>query len=546
MRKTVVLFLLGVAILYLHPVGDTDVFWHLKTGELIINSLSIPEQDNFSFTTYKDLNESERPRLKYILRQYWLSETIFFVVWKIGGVLGLIIFRAIIFLLILLIISNYLKKNKLSLMTEASILLLIGLHLARYSTDRPQIFSFLFTACYIHEIESLMSGLKRPYLTLPLINLLWANMHSSALMGIFISIIYLIFIIPSLFKRNICLNSNGYIKAGILLFSILISLLNPNTYQVIPLMVEQMLQKPLHFYYNTEYMSPIERLTEMKEFHPEYWLFLIITMVFLFSRTISVLHRILLFCLMIFSLTAIRFSPFFIITAGIFVSPPFDTFLRRVRISGTEVLRVSLFLISTGLFLFTAFKHRDELLRFNVKDIYPEKAVEFIANKVMQETNVRLFNYFEWGGYIIWKQPGLKVFIDGRVLRLSVWEDYFKIAIKPDPQWNELLRKYEVNFILFPPVTPDTGMPLNILYLITGHPEWKPLYADEDSLLFARRDYPMKEIPLETVKEIILQRLRFWLEQEPNNSVRWRNLRNACLLFENRDFRSSVCRSLSP
>ncbi len=553
MRKTIgfLIVFLGIAILYLHPVGDTDVFWHIKTGELTLKTLSIPGQDNFSFTTYENLKDSEVPRLHFILKQYWLSQPIFFLIWKLGGIPGLAIFRAAIFLLILLLILNYLKKRNLSFTIQVSLLLLAGIHLARYSTDRPQIFSFFFTACYIHEMESLIAGQKRPLFTLPLINLLWANMHSSALMGIFIASVYLVSMLPVFLKKNSGYNGKNYLQAGIIFFSILISLLNPNNYQVFPLMSEQLFQKPLHFYYNTEYMSPIERLKELKELNPEYWLFVIITTVCLLSNEMSGLHRSLLICLMLFSLTAIRFSPFFIIASAMFSAKPLESLLKKFRGSVMEVFRGFLLSLSIGLFLVTAFIHRDELLSLKMKDIYPEQALNFISHYILPgveypSKNIRLLNYFEWGGYIIWKEPKLKVFIDGRVLRLSVWEDYFKTVLKPDHQWQERLMRYDVNLILLPPVTTDTGMPLNLLYLIIGAPNWKVIYADEDSIILTKKEEPFREVPVDTVKELILQKLMLWLEVEPDNPVRWRNLKNACSVFENKYFRSSACRSLSP
>jgi hypothetical protein len=34
------------------PLSDGDFWWHLKTGEYILNTRSIPKTDFFSFTNY--------------------------------------------------------------------------------------------------------------------------------------------------------------------------------------------------------------------------------------------------------------------------------------------------------------------------------------------------------------------------------------------------------------------------------------------------------------------------------------------------------------
>jgi hypothetical protein len=43
---------------------------------------------------------------------------------------------------------------------------------------------------------------------------------------------------------------------------------------------------------------------------------------------------------------------------------------------------------------------------------YPVKAVEFLKQNNFEG---RLFSNYGWGGYLIWKLPGEKVFIDGRM-----------------------------------------------------------------------------------------------------------------------------------
>jgi hypothetical protein len=86
---------------------------------------------------------------------------------------------------------------------------------------------------------------------------------------------------------------------------------------------------------------------------------------------------------------------------------------------------------------------------------YPEKAVSYLK-KNPSEGN--LFSLYGWGGYLIWKYPQSKVFIDGR---MPSWrwkapegesdramEDYNKVIQEADYQ--AIFAKYNVKTVLFP------------------------------------------------------------------------------------------------
>jgi len=498
-----------LCILYIHPVGDTDVFWHLNTGGYIVKNLEIPDKDPFSFTTYEGIRDEEVPRIRYILGGYWLSQAIMYLSWRLAGYYGLIILRVLILLGILMVVSSYLIRRDAHPLLIISITLLLGIHLARYSTDRPQLFSFLFTALYLHEVEAMMEGRRRPCLTLPLINLLWANMHASALMGMFIGGIYLVDALRRWRLR----------ESGIIILGICTALINPNTYHVLPMMMENMVSHPLHLQHNTEYMTPLEMLRETGGFHAEYWLLLFCGMRTLFRKEISASRRLLLIFLIALSLTAIRYAPFYVI--AISMSAPIDH--GKDRLLKNASFRISLLVFSLSILVITAFIHRDELVRFGVKDIYPEGAVEFMTRNIPENDGQRLLNYFEWGGYIPWK-TGRKVFIDGRVLRFKVWDDYFRVVYQTVPEWGDILRAYRIGVILLPLVRPEDGRPLNLVLLLTGHPDWKPVYADRRSVIFVRRGFPLNSLSMDEVINPLIGTLKEWADSEPDDPTRWQEL----------------------
>jgi hypothetical protein len=81
-----VLFL-GLFALAARNAADPDLWWHLKTGQLIVESKSVPHADPFSFT---------RAGQPWIAHE-WLSDVLLYELQSTAGQAGLIVtFAAVI------------------------------------------------------------------------------------------------------------------------------------------------------------------------------------------------------------------------------------------------------------------------------------------------------------------------------------------------------------------------------------------------------------------------------------------------------------------
>ncbi len=86
------------------------------------------------------------------------------------------------------------------------------------------------------------------------------------------------------------------------------------------------------------------------------------------------------------------------------------------------------------------------------KDVSPfslEESIPFLKTLPLSEN---LFNDYGWGGYLIWKLPERKLFIDGRMPSWRkdgqfVFGDYIKIS-KAEEGFQELLDKYDIKIML--------------------------------------------------------------------------------------------------
>jgi hypothetical protein len=96
---------------------------------------------------------------------------------------------------------------------------------------------------------------------------------------------------------------------------------------------------------------------------------------------------------------------------------------------------------------------------------YPTAAVEFLKNN---EISGNVLSEYGWGGYLIWKYPEKKVFIDGRMPSWR-WSAYAKasagksapegesnwamkdyIKVWRDGEYGEIFAKYEIKTVLLP------------------------------------------------------------------------------------------------
>src|SRR5450755_1779601 len=80
------ILLLGLLALTARNATDPDLWWHLRTGQWIVETGHIPHTDPFSFT---------RAGHAWVSHE-WLSEVLFYELWKQGGAAALIVFSAII------------------------------------------------------------------------------------------------------------------------------------------------------------------------------------------------------------------------------------------------------------------------------------------------------------------------------------------------------------------------------------------------------------------------------------------------------------------
>src|SRR5262249_53565626 len=77
-------------------VGDSDTWWHLKTGQFILSEHRLPVPDPFAWTTYlgKPVYPGEEITRYFNLTHEWLAQVALYAAYAAGGLTGLVLMRA--------------------------------------------------------------------------------------------------------------------------------------------------------------------------------------------------------------------------------------------------------------------------------------------------------------------------------------------------------------------------------------------------------------------------------------------------------------------
>lgn len=166
----------GLLAMTARSATDPDLWWHLRTGQLIVETHHVPHTDPFSFT---------RGGSRWISHE-WLSEILFYELWNHAGPGALIIFSSVIITAGFLVL--YLRCPGKP--HWAAVLTAIGAAASASSWGtRPQIFTFTLASLFLW---LLFRSEQKPRLLLwiPPLFLLWVNLHAGFALGPALLLLY--------------------------------------------------------------------------------------------------------------------------------------------------------------------------------------------------------------------------------------------------------------------------------------------------------------------------------------------------------------------
>lgn len=485
----VMLLILGIT-LSLFPIQDYDIWFHLATGRYIIENLTVPHYDLFSHTA---------PSARWITHE-WLTEVIFFVIFHVSGINGLIILKVTIMCLIAA--GLYLLAIRLACSPEVSLAIssVCMFMITFRAFVRPHILTELFMVLLLVIVYGFPQWTrKHGIIFIPILMLIWSNLHSGVLLGYIV--LCVILGSCSLKQGSFCsgpslpAKTTGYL----LLFSGLAMLCNPNH-------IEGLLY-PILFIEDPFFFKVISELQPILA--PEYagadfliatWILIAIWLLtFVFSKKRFCIDELMLFGIWIFwafkanrnvPLLAICTVPAILRRLGSIRLPARFFSFRIVRISAALVIYFALIVtihrnISLGVNLAKDGYRKPGWGLASLK--YPQGAAQFLNHVSFPGT---MFNDFSFGGYLIWAcQPLHPVFIDGRldVYPSELFDDYagvFRGTVKVD----ELVSRYNIDhFVIAYPSRDSTGVSA-LHQELSSSGKWTLIYWDDNSLIYAAQN----------------------------------------------------------
>ena len=162
-------------------LGDADTGYHIRAGEYILDTHTIPKQDIFSFIS---------PALPWTSHE-WLSEVIMAMVHRMFGLTGIVIFFSFIISASYYLLYRTIKTDEDNLLVTVFIVLLALITSQIHWLARPHIFSLVITIIWYVLLDAYQYEEKKHIFFLPPIMLIWVNLHAGFVVGFMMLGIYL-------------------------------------------------------------------------------------------------------------------------------------------------------------------------------------------------------------------------------------------------------------------------------------------------------------------------------------------------------------------
>lgn len=498
--------------LFSTEIADTDFWWHLKTGEYVIEKRALPAPDPFSYTT--DLGALVYPgeeKVRYFnLTHEWLAQALWYLVYRAAGFPGVVLFKGLLLAGFCGIAGLVAARRTGGFYWGLAAAAAAAPVATLFSADRPALVTFFLVAVFVWILER-----GRPLWLVPVLSVVWANSHGGFFLGWVILGAYAAGATVSRAAREA---RRLWLVA---LVSVVLSGLNPNYFRIFEI---------LPAYRQSYLMQSLIEWTRPHLWGPPYsfniLLYAAAAVMLAAWRRVKLSDWFLFIPFAVASLAAFRNIMLTAFLAPILIASYFPWRRKLPSLAGPVLAGALAVVIGVGTAQGRFFQLRAALWKF------PAGAADFLLARGASES---IFNTYEYGGYLIWRLwPRQRVFIDGRALNESVYRDYQRIlgstgssAEESRQARRQLLERYGVGAIVANAFEYTTGVvyPLVLALADPAETEWQLVYQDPQALVFLRRP-PSDLTPLDKsrVADHLEAECRTHIEKDPELSLCARTL----------------------
>jgi hypothetical protein len=479
LRRTFEVYVFAFAFLFAsRPLSDGDFWWHLKTGEYIVNNFSIPHIDFYSFTS---------PGKPWVAHE-WLSEVIFYLIYSRLG------FNTLIFLFTVLTVLAFwavFRRARVHPFIKGFALLLGVWSIIPTIGVRPRTITLLFAGIYLAVLHRFVreKETKAIWWLVPLM-VLWVNLHAGYLIGLVLIGVTIVGLVLDAWATGEKLTVHWpRLKTLAFLFVACLLAVNLNP------------QGPRIFVFPFEFfLSPVQQDQVVDWLSPDFHQRELLPLLSLILLTIAALalspkrvrpSELLLFLSTLYAtLKSNRHMAIFALVAAPLLADYLQHWLEATRFGkiftpsqtastrGREILfNVILLvpLIACLIKLKAVIYSPPTQERVGV----PLNAVRYIKDNGIRGNTFTDPNI--WGGYLIWEAPANPVYIDGRI---DMYGDQFVKEfvgmVHGITRWQEPFDRYGVQVAI---VSRDSVLRSQL----AQSPEWQQAYNDEMAVVFQRK-----------------------------------------------------------
>ena len=407
------------------PASDPDTYWHLASGQWMIDHRAILRSDLFSSTV---------PGQPYSVGE-WLGEVVLAQVYSVAGWTGLAIFSAAMVAIAAFFLARLSRRDGAPIAAAALVAVAALIVSKSRWTDRPAIFTFVLFAVVLELLYRARAGSRRALVAIPPVILVWANLHGGYAIGIGL---VLAFTAEALVRRR----SDVAPFAVALVASVAVSFLDPETFGAAG--------AAAHVFSPPRFISEELPPDVLEATGLVFALLVLATFAIALLRGGAGALELLLFIpLLWLALSAQRHLAYFAFAVTPFVAAGLARLYATFRPPGWTVrplpppAAAGLALLLCAGAIASA---------FGAPGGPDERGYPVGALDALRSGSGVLLNEYAWGGYLIERVPERPVFIDGRLLPFlpGVLRDYVD-AVDLHPAWKDVLAKYKVTEVLLPP-----------------------------------------------------------------------------------------------
>lgn len=505
-RRAIILSIAGAALLYafcagFRTIGDVDFGWQIASGRYIAQHHEVPRNDVFTYT---------------VSGREWLypplGQLIFYWLFRVGG------YAALSWLLaVAAVVTVAFLLRRPGLATGIAAILAVPSIVFRENLRAELFTTFFFAVCLSILWGYFREGRGRLWL-LPVLMLFWANSHPGFLSGLALLGAYVLLeLCEMLFVARRAAALHRLRKAALWLFgSLAVTVVNPLGPRIYAGLLNQDRSVRELGDFIGEWARPnlsanvFNQMYRLRDPESAFWWLLALVVgaiaVALYRKQIG--SAVLLVGAAFLSIQYLRFQGLFaciaVVVGGAIVDEIALLTPKRQTEAGTpepvqRQYRVAAILLCTGVLVLIAIRCADlisnrhyleagEVLLFGSGEAtwFPEHAAKFVEENHLQGN---LFNDFNTGGFLEWRLPEYKTYIDSRALpfggELPLHQRELLSMPLDSPEWTTEAERYSINFLV---LSMDRYLGLGKVPLAidcVSH-NWRPVYLDETGAVFLR------------------------------------------------------------